>query len=276
MLDLATMANVLETLRQRFRGWTWVPVTLGMSGARVWRLDGSSTFYVKTTEHSQVHNRGDAIAAEAERLIWFATQGVRVPEVIDTGSDEQFAWLVTSALRGRTAADPWPAEQRTAVIDALADIAVSLHTLPLETCPFDRRLDVAVPEALLAAEEGRVDVEVLDAERADWSTSQLVDALVKTRPDDEDPVVCHGDFCLPNVLLDPATLELAGLVDVGRAGIADRHADIALITRSIAHEMNDQFPPEYADRLIERYVAASGATIEPDRVDFYRLLDEFA
>jgi aminoglycoside phosphotransferase len=270
------MGNVLETLRERFRGRSWVPVTLGLSGARVWRVDGDPTYFVKTTEHAQVGDVGESLAAEAVRLEWLAAQGVRVPEIVDTGADEQFGWLVTTALSGRTASDPWPEAQREAVVDALADIAVSLHALPVDGCPFDRRLPVTVREALQAAESGRVDLDDLDTERAGWSAARLVDALVRTRPRDEDPVVCHGDFCLPNVLLDPDTLALAGLVDVGRAGVADRHADIALITRSIAHEMNDQFPPTYADRLIDRYAAVTGVTIDPERIAFYRLLDEFA
>ncbi len=133
-----------------------------------------------------------------------------------------------------------------------------------------------MPEALHTAESGRINLEDLDAERAGWSAAQLVEALVATTPDEEDPVVCHGDFCLPNVLLDPMNLAFAGLVDVGRAGIADRHADLALITRSIANKINDQFPSEYADRFIKRYETGSGVTVDPESMAFYRLLDEFA
>jgi len=41
-----------------------------------------------------------------------------------------------------------------------------------------------------------------------------------------DLAVCHGDFCLPNVVLDPETLVVTGILDVGRLGIADRHLDL--------------------------------------------------
>jgi kanamycin kinase len=263
--------DVLDSLRTRFRGRTWVPVTLGMSGARVWRVDD---MYVKTIELDQW--RGAGLDSEAKRLRWFATQGIRVPEVIELDRDDQFEWLVTRGLDGRTAADPWPEAQRAAVVDVLADIALGLHALPIEACPFDRRLAVTVPEALSAARDGRIDLDDLDAERVGWTAAQLSDALIEARPQTEDPVVCHGDFCLPNVLLDPETLDFAGLVDVGRAGVADRHMDIALITRSLGHKMNSQFEPDLTSRFIDRYVARSGATITEDRLAFYRLLDEFA
>jgi aminoglycoside phosphotransferase len=267
--------DVLDSLRRRFRGRTWVPVTLGLSGAKVWRLDGNPVLYVKTTEHAQHHDGGTSLRAEADRLRWLAARGLRVPEVVDAGVDDQFSWLVTTALAGRTAADPWPEAQRSAVVDALADIASTLHAVPTDGCPFDRRLAVVVPLALEAADRDLVDLVDLDAERSGWTATQLAEALLATRPHDEDPVVCHGDFCLPNVLLDPSTLEVVGLVDVGRTGVADRHADIALITRSLGHDMNSQFGPDYAHRFIDRYVALSGASITDAKLDFFRLLDEF-
>ncbi|HEY2792993.1 MAG TPA: APH(3') family aminoglycoside O-phosphotransferase [Micromonosporaceae bacterium] len=264
---------MLETLRRRFRGRTWVPVTLGLSGARVWRIDD---VYVKTIELAHWRDSGFGLAVEAERLRWLATQHIRVPDVIELERDDQFEWLITSALEGRTGADPWPEAQRTAVVDALADIALMLHALPIEACPFDRRLDVMVPEALLAAREDRIDLDEMDAERVGWGADKLCEVLVATRPAVEDPVVCHGDFCLPNVLLDPESLEFVGLIDVARAGVADRHLDVALITRSLSHEANSQFDPAMASRFIERYTHGSGAAITEDQLAFYRLLDEFA
>ena len=269
--------GVLDSLRRRYRGRSWTPITLGLSGARVWRVEGTPAVYVKTTEHSQHRDSGFSLAAEADRLRWLATQGMPVPEVLDVGADEQFAWLITAAVAGRTAADLWPEDERDAVVDAVADIALTLHTLPVAECPFDRRLAVTVPNALHAATGGLADLDNLDAERAGWTVAQLVDALTRTRPATEDLVVCHGDFCLPNVLLDQSTHRVTGLIDVGRIGVADRYWDLALITRSLRHEMNGQYDEEHADRFLRRYVAATPALsdVDLDRMAFYRLLDEF-
>jgi aminoglycoside phosphotransferase len=232
---------------------------------------------VKTTEHSEHRDSGFSLAAEADRLRWLAAQGIPTPEVLDVDADDQFAWLVTTAVRGRTAADLWPEGERGLVIDALADIALALHALPIGACPFDRSLAVTVPEALHAAASDVVDLKDLDDERSGWTTEQLVDVLTQTRPTSADLVVCHGDFCLPNVLLDTATHEVTGLIDVGRAGIADRHQDLALMTRSIRHEMNGHFGDADADRFLHRYVAGvpSMTAPDPDLLAFYRLLDEF-
>jgi streptomycin 3"-kinase len=80
-----------------------------------------------------------------------------------------------------------------------------------------------------------------------------------------DLVVCHGDACLPNFLFDPDTLALTGVIDVGRLGIADRYADLALAKAQLA----DVWPVGSG-----RFFTAYGLS-EPDdrRLDFYLLLD---
>jgi kanamycin kinase len=157
---------------------------------------------------------------------------------------------------------------RPAVIDAIADLTRALHRLPVADCPFDRRLAVAIPEALAAD----VNLADMDAERVGWSRDELVTALLAARPADEDPVVCHGDLCLPNVLLDPATAQVTGMIDTGRLGIADRWSDLAIATRSMTNTgLNPQYGAWAADRFLARY----GIVPDQPKIDFYRLLDEF-
>lgn len=160
------------------------------------------------------------------------------------------------------------------VMGAIADFARDLHTLPTDSCPFDRSLRVTVPNAEAAAALGQVDTDDLDAEREGWSIERLLTELRAEHSGhrDEDLVVCHGDYCLPNVLIDPDTLTVTGIVDVGRLGLADRHGDLALMTRSIAGGRNRQYDSGHADRFMARY-GATGA--DPGRMAFYRLLDEF-
>lgn len=246
-------------LRARFARHEWKPITTGKSGSSVWRLDGPSQLYVK---------HGRDVADEADRLCWLAQHDIPVPEVVDVGDD----WLVTTALPGRPAHEPWPAAVRNDVVDAIADLTKQLHALPVDTCPFDHTLAVTVPTAHANAREGRVDLDDLDGDRAGWSTEELIAALDATTRPIEDLVVGHGDLCLPNVLIDPHTLRATGFIDVGRAGRADRHNDLAIISRSLgADGRNRQFGPDAADRFLTRY----GAPRDDERFAFYRLLDEF-
>jgi kanamycin kinase/aminoglycoside 3'-phosphotransferase-2 len=255
--------------RSRFSRHRWIPVTEGHSGAGVWRLEGRPTYYVKIAERSAHPDSGFDLVAETERLRWLAGRGLPVPEVVDSGP----TWLVTTAVPGRPASAAWPAERLAGVVDALADITRTLHQLPVANCPFDRSLAVTMPHARQAAVEGLIDLADLDQERRGWDAGRLLSTLEATRPAVEEVVVCHGDLCLPNVLLDPETLRITGLIDLGRLGIADRYADLALATRSLrADDLNPQFRPEHADRFLARY---GESPVDAQRLEFYRLLDEF-
>ncbi|MFI7602613.1 aminoglycoside 3'-phosphotransferase [Actinoplanes sp. NPDC049681] len=225
----------------------WEIVTTGLSGALVTRRAG---VYRKASD-----DPGHDLVAEGERLTWLRARGIPAPEVLTCRP----GLLETAEVPGRPASDPWPAGDRPRVVDALADLTRRLHTLPVADCPFDRRLAVTVPEALAAD----VALDMLDAERAGWTRDRLVARLLATRPSvAEDLVVCHGDLCPPNVLLDPASCEVTGVIDVGRLGVADRWTDLALMTRSL---------PDDGDRFLARY----GIPPDPAKLDFYRLLDEF-
>ena len=46
-------------------------------------------------------------------------------------------------------------------------------------------------------------------------------------PPSEDLVVCHGDYCFPNVLLDDAGA-ITGFLDLGELAVADRWWDVAV------------------------------------------------
>jgi aminoglycoside phosphotransferase len=203
------------------------------------------------------------LVGEGERLLWLRQHGIPTAEVLNCRPGQ----LITAAVRGRSAADPWPAESRARIIDALADLTAALHALPIAGCPFDRRLAVTVLEALSAD----VDLNDLDTERRGWSRGELVAALVSLPPRHEDLVVCHGDLCLPNVLFDPDTCQVSGLIDAGRLGVADRWVDLAITTRSLSSRLNVQYGGEAADRYLARY----GVAPDPAKIEFYRLLDEF-
>lgn len=88
--------------------------------------------------------------------------------------------------------------------------------------------------------------------------------------------MCHGDLFLPNVLLDPATCAVTGVIDAGRLGVADRWVDLAIATRSFVSELNpqygqwatDQYLAGTASRPTRRRSSSTGSsTSSPDRRD---------
>lgn len=199
---------------------------------------------------------------------------IPAPRVLDWAERDGSATLLTCALPGIPASALPPTEARAAA-RRLTEFLERLHTLAVRDCPFDRRLEVTVPMAAANVAAGLVDHDDFDEVRRGQRAERLLEQLLADQPRAQalqlaDLVVCHGDYCLPNVLLDPDTLVVTGILDVGRLGVADRHLDLALLSRSMAWtEANPGYGPDLATWVIGR----TGA--DPWRIEYYRLLDEF-
>ena len=176
------------------------------------------------------------LTAESERLVW-ASRWVAVPRVLASGSDEAGSWLVTAGINATSAVDPrWVAEPATAARAIGRGLRILHGSLPVDDCPFD------------------------------WSAaSRMATAGIQfdDPPSIDRLVVCHGDACAPNTLLDSAG-GFAAHVDFGLLGVADRWADLAVASWST--EWN--YGRGFTDILYDAY------GIEPDaeRIDYYRRL----
>ncbi|GAB3421572.1 APH(3') family aminoglycoside O-phosphotransferase [Flindersiella endophytica] len=259
-------------LRSAYPSHEWIPVTHGMSGALTYRLAGLSELFVKLARVSAHPDPRADVLAEARRLEWLTAKGFPAAKVVDAGASGAVRWLVMTAVPGRPASDPWPVDQRMRVIDSVAEILRALHALPVSDCPFDRTLDVALGNVRRALDEGLFErgVEEMDQWERDLDRRGLLAELERTRPPMEDLAVCHGDYCLPNVMIDPETLTPTGLVDLGRLGRADRYADLALMCRSIGSETMN---PQYGQSHVARFLTEYGANPSDPRLDYYARLD---
>lgn len=181
------------------------------------------------------------LAEEAERMRW-ASRFVLVPEVLEVGADHAGSWLRTVALPGRSAVDPhWQARPRVAARAIGAGLRLLHDRLPVAECPFSWTVETRVWW-------------VAESERA---------ALLADAPPVDRLVVCHGDACAPNTLVADGG-QLAGHVDLGRLGIGDRWADLAVATHSLAWN----FSGAWEDELLDAY----GIARDEERIAYYRRL----
>ncbi len=240
-------------------------VDLGRSGARVVRLSddtGAVVAYAKTAAD---------IEMEAARLAWLRERGVPVPEILDLVRDDG-TWLVTRPVPGRPGSDPWPGDERKAVVAAIGEALRVLHEVDPAGCPFDRTLPSALAEARRRTREGLVDASWAHAGRTGVRAADVLEELdraVAASPQGV-PVVSHGDYCLPNALVAPDLR--VGLVDVGRAGLADRHSDVADMLRSIRGPLNPQYGEVHAQVFLDAYGREG---IREEELRRHDLMEEF-
>jgi len=218
----------------------------------------------------------EELAHERDRLAWLGSAGLETAEVVDWHEDAETSTLVTGAVPGMPASQV-PAYATARVTSSIAMYLTDLHDLDVDDCPFDRRLDVTLPQAAERVDAGLVDESDFDLVRLGRSAMDVFDELAAgglraSLEENLDLVVCHGDFCLDNVLVDPETYDVTGVVDVSRLGLADCHADLALMTRSMeSRHLN----PQYGHECAARFLATYPVEAERWRLHYYQLLDEF-
>lgn len=234
---------------------------IGASSADVFRVqceDGSVCFL--KSEHAGGFSE---LPGEVARLRWLEQQGVAAARVLDAREEGGRHWLLMTALSGVDLASS-PALAPAHVVALVADALRCLHQIPVEACPFDQRLPLRLGVAAARVQAGLVDEEDFDDERIGQSAGQVLAALQATAPDTSDLVVTHGDACLPNLIAEKG--RFSGFIDCGRAGVADRHQDLALAARSIADTLGEAW--------VQPFFAHYGIAPDPQRLAFYRLLDE--
>lgn len=130
--------------------------------------------------------------------------------------------------------------------------------------PVRLTLDVALDLACRRVEAGSVvPDDDFHEEHRHLSTRRALDLLDADRPPTEDLVVCHGDYCLPNVLIDDDG-RVTGYVDLGELGVADRWWDLAVATWSVTWNLG----PGWEGMFLQAY----GVEPDPRRTAYYRLL----
>jgi aminoglycoside phosphotransferase len=203
-----------------------------------------------------------SLAAERDRMRWAAAH-LPVPSVVDYGIAGEHEWLLTTALAGVDATDASLRADPPSLVPLLAAGLRRFHSIPFSACPFDSRIDTLLRTARQRVAAGLVDANHdFHAEHGVKTAAAALKRLEQLRPEREDLVVCHGDYCLPNVLIHNS--EVGGYVDLGNLGIADRWWDLAIATWSITWNLG----PGWEDLFLESY----GIERDPKQIAFYRLL----
>ncbi|WP_189008625.1 APH(3') family aminoglycoside O-phosphotransferase [Deinococcus roseus] len=243
---------VPDDLQALIRQETWAEVSVGRSGAWVFAADQK---FLKV----QRVQTADSLQLEQQKLLWLG-QHLPVPAVLHFSQQEGHEFLLTSRIAGQDLSVLAIKDREQAV----RWFALSLkrwHSLPVQDCPFDRSVKTRLPEARLRLAAGLVD----QTGFAEVSPEDMLEQLEQSIPP-EDLVLTHGDYCFPNVLYQDG--QLSGFVDVGRAGLSDRHTDLTLALWSTQYNCG----PGWEEVFWQEYGLEQ---LDPQKLAYFSALDGF-
>lgn len=189
-----------------------------------------------------------ALHAEKVAMEWLQGK-LRVPQVVCYHKEKTTEYLLTTQIRGWSAEnDRFKADIPT-LVKLLAQGLREIHSLPVDDCPLDCRV-----ETLLAqAQQMRIEPQ------------ETLNEIFRKRPPVEDIVFTHGDYCLPNVLIQDS--QLMGFIDWGYAGVGDRYRDFVSALYSIRRNLGGEWAPLF----FEEYGVYK---VDQKKMGFYQLIHD--
>ena len=282
------LSELPESIREKVSGKDFRIDDLGKSGSMIFLFDDcvlkcERILHPADMEAGSIH---DAAAAKetpfqedqdqtVEVMRWISGK-LPVPEVLAYEKDEKYRYLLMSRIEGTVACDPYHMEHPKEMIPILADALKLLWSIDISDCPRKTDIDTVLSEADYRVRNDLVDLSDTEPETFGEGgfkdAEELLSWLKENKPSYE-PVLSHGDFCLPNVFIKDG--KLSGLIDLGNTGTGDKWMDIALGYRSLKHNTDGTWGGKvYPDIRPEELFEELGIKPDWEKIHYYILLDE--
>ncbi|MBQ8849007.1 MAG: aminoglycoside 3'-phosphotransferase [Clostridia bacterium] len=208
--------------------------------ARVYFIDKDGGYFLKTAKRGSLEK-------EARLTEYFHSIGLGTEVLSYISADSDI--LLTAKIRGEdcTHADYLCAPER--LCDTVAIELRRLHELDFSSCPVPDR----TAEYIATVEEnyrtGRYDrSQFSDGSFGYRSAEDAIRVFGEGKNSLRCDTLLHGDYCLPNIMLDG--WKLSGFIDLGNGGVGDRHIDIFWGIWTLWYNLKTD---KYRDRFLDAY-----------------------
>lgn len=183
--------------------------------AKVYFIDKGNGYYLKCSDKGTLEK-------EAKMTEYFDFKGIGAKVLNYISSDND--WLLTTAVAGEDCVYEEYLMNPERLCDTLAYELRKLHETDYTGCPIMDR----TAEYITVAEKnyctGNYDKSQFPDSFGYRSAKEAYDVLTEGKDALKSKVLLHGDYCLPNIILN--NWKLSGFIDVGSGGVGDRHIDI--------------------------------------------------
>ena len=180
--------------------------------ARVYFIDKDGGYYLKSAKKG-------ALSREADMAKYFHEKGYS-PEVLAYVSEER-DFMLTARVQGEDMTFRKYLDEPKRLCELSASLLRELHETDFSLCPVKNHTARYLETARKNRENGIFDLTFApEFGTEDEAYSYLTANAHRLKNE----VLLHGDYCLPNVMLDD--WRFSGFIDIGNGGVGDRHVDL--------------------------------------------------
>lgn len=230
--------NVPESIRKFAEGATVYDSSCSQD-ARVYFIDHGDGFYLK-------HSAKSSLVMEALMGRFFHYKGLG-PEVL-VYERQDGDWLLTARAKGEDCTDPMYMVDPKRLCDTTAELLRRLHETDFGGCPVPDRTGHYLATARRNYKLGQYDTSLFPD---NWGYATPEDALRVMEENGKylkNDTLIHGDYCLPNIILDH--WDFSGFIDLGCGGVGDRHIDLFWGIWSLQFNLKTD---QYRTRFLDAY-----------------------
>ena len=180
--------------------------------AQVWFLDKNDGFYLKKAAKG-------VLQKESAMYSYFHSKGL-APEVLVFESLEN-DWMLTTCVKGEDCTDSIYLSDPKRLSETIGILLRQLHETDFTGCPIANRTQDYLTTVEKNYHLGQYDLSYfpspISADEA-WKIAQENGKYLQT------DTLLHGDYCLPNIMLD--NWNFSSFIDLGCGGVGDRHIDL--------------------------------------------------
>lgn len=207
--------------------------------ARVWFIDRDDGCFLKRAAKG-------TLAREAEMNRYFHNRGLTAA-VLDYRSEAR-DWLLTARVVGEDCTHSMYLADPVRLCDFLATKLRELHEMPCADCPVEDRTAEYLATVKRNHAAGIFDPSFLPENLRKMTADEAYAFVRERRHLLQRDCLLHGDYCLPNILLD--NWRFSGFIDLGNGGVGDRHVDLFWGVWTLAFNLKT---PRYGSRFLDAY-----------------------
>ena len=278
VLGITEPTQALRAIRKKQFVLRQPPAIAARTAGQEFHLDTTGLSGSTVAVFDDVVVKCEPVSAESENhlaMLRWLTDQVPAPRVLDTVVQDGFRWILMTRISGEMACADTHRTDPHRLVRVLAEAMRSLWTVDISGCPVDQTPAAKLTRARKRVEAGQVDMELAEPDtfgESGFPSPAALLAWLEAHAPDAEPVLTHGDFCLPNLFLEDWTF--SAFLDLGRSGFGDKWTDIAICWRSLRDNFGGHYgeaaPGFHPDELFE----ALGMEKDEEKLRYYLLMDE--